>query len=257
MSPVPPIADFDTDLRQATARAMQGPPCPPALREKIAAQLGLGIAEQPSVATVNVVQANNASRHPLRSFLMNPGHWRYAVAASFVLVLTAGYLIGAQGWRSPVEVAAQAEDRLAEDLTARNEACAANPDLLNHADRFSADLATLGNQIKAQVGLPGTATLPVRLDLRQAGFTYVKTGLCPMPGDDAVHVLYRDAAGRPIGVWIGHDDAPPLGVPDRLHVVDTQVGFVGRVRTAGLDIHVAAPDLTTLQRLLPVLFPKE
>ena len=45
-----------------------------------------------------------------------------------------------------------------------------------------------------------------RLDLSDLGYHYVAAGDCHVPGSGAVHIVYRNDAGKALSLWLRHDD---------------------------------------------------
>lgn len=234
-TPAPRLAArlrHQAQLRRATADAWAPAPCPDAVRAQV-------------LALMDPDQTPTANRPPALRFAPKLWH-RYAVAASVLLAVGLGTVIGAQGWY--FSESAVAADYLADALVARADHCAHNAKILAASEVCGADVRQLDGAVAKKLG----QATPFGLDLSAVGYTYDQTGTCTLPGPQSVQILYHGPHGRTLSLWVRRDDGRMTGAPGRVRVVvpPGQPEAVASWRQNGLDYHLVAPDLAELERVL-------
>lgn len=102
---------------------------------------------------------------------------------------------------------------LASSFAKRHDQCALDPGAIMHAELFPADVDQLDDALVEHVDV---AMRDAALDLSSLGYDYRIAGLCPVPGNEAVHVVYQNPEGRTLSLWIKPYDGQPTldpGVP--------------------------------------------
>ncbi|MEO1237538.1 MAG: hypothetical protein AAFX76_12190, partial [Planctomycetota bacterium] len=103
--------------------------------------------------------------------------------------------------------------RLAQTFGDRHEQCAMENQLPYANELFPATMSGLDRALADHVGPEIEAA---SLDLSSIGFDYRVAGVCPIPGKDAVHLIYENPQGQSLSLWIKGYDAEPVldpGVP--------------------------------------------
>ncbi|MEL7086898.1 MAG: hypothetical protein AAGL98_00400 [Planctomycetota bacterium] len=217
-------------LRQACARVMGDPAvkCPDTLRQQIA-ELGAA-AEQDEAGNVesrpdagadysgsDKLDSDTAPGTPYegRPVLATLGRWVAPLAAAALLAVVG--TVGLSAYRSQAGGGYTADGlisaSLAERFGDRHTSCTLGEGMPAQTELFPAELDQLDESIARHVGpqIGGAA-----LDLSSLGYDYQVAGLCPVPGDNAVHVIYKSADDRALSLWIkAYDGKPTLdpGVP--------------------------------------------
>ena len=241
----------EQELRRACGRVLGrgAGRCPAALREAVGRLLeGEGSAEGEGGETIVVggtggesLLGEGGTASPVRERAGRPGVWArvgrwagpMAAAAAVAWVLWAvlpaerpgaglaagrgeGATAGADGYTSDGLITAG----LAQRFGQRHARCAADPSLLYDRELYPAELGPLTGVLGRRVGgeLEGAA-----LDLGEVGYRFDQAGSCTLPGRDAAHLIYRNARGQTLSLWVkAYDGRPTLdpGVayrPPRAH----------------------------------------
>ena len=214
-------------LREAICGCLkqEEPGCPDALKAKIKAMCcGDDDAKATPASAKPPVTGRPASATP-RQAQPNPvlariGRWAPAAVAA-VLLLAAGILFTqAAGPASAGDAPATllSVSRI-NQFAGRHADCGKNPAVLIDHDRFG-DPASVEQ-------LPGTicdyfqcSDDGLKLDLSRIGYRYQMTGACSLPGQGAVHLVYRhqDDPTRAMSLWLRPDDGSVAIQPGRLYV---------------------------------------
>lgn len=236
-------------LRQACARVMCGPEkcCPDALRATLEALAkdeagnensppagvrgenpgetfggtpgggpGGGPGALRSGAGGGGASENRAEREPVIGFI---GRWLAPLAVAAVLFIGAlvalNFYNPNQGAVGPDHYTADGliTANLASTFAQRHDQCSLDTSALMHSELFPAEVADLDDALAEHVGI---AMKDASLDLSSLGYDYQIAGLCPVPGNEAVHVIYQNPEGRSLSLWIKPYDAQPTldpGVP--------------------------------------------
>jgi len=189
-------------LRQRTAKAMSAPErAPDGLREKLEKMA------QDTPAPGEAV-SQRAPRRGRRGVVAQIGRWAPAAAAAVLLITTIS-IIGVN--QSPVTPGQRAGTVLTQSqvmqFERRHVRCAQGVSSLMNAERFPRQVTRLPGALRdyfdRSMGAPP-------LDLSALGYEYVQTGECHVPGEGAVHLVYRAAerTGRSdrVSLWIRPDD---------------------------------------------------
>ena len=218
-------------LRRACARVMADPAvkCPDALRDRIADLAGTAERDTPAGNPARRPDAGTASSgsevsrtdpafdgRDSRPVLATIGRWAAPLAAAAVLAVVG--TVGLNAFRGASGVSDYTADglitaSLAEKFGSRHASCALGETSPYNAKLFPAEIDQLDESLAQHVGqeLDGAA-----LDLSELGYDYQVAGVCPVPGDNSVHVLYRNPDGKALSLWIkAYDGQPTLdpGVP--------------------------------------------
>ncbi len=205
-------------LRRACAKVMtrETARCPDEVRRRLDALL-----QAPDAAPPRPDDDMSQPRRPRRE--LGVTRWLPAAVAAVLLLAAVGvYLTAGSGHPGAASGAGSVPGGDAAVLTAshvqefetRHVRCSVGEAPMIRGDLFPATLDGLDPVLRRLVGdsLAGAS-----LDLSAAGFDYALAGVCPVPGDDAVHLIYTarhpDAAGRlaALSLWIQHDpDRPDL-----------------------------------------------
>lgn len=213
-------------LRRACARVMGGETikCPEALRQQIArsfAEPSVDLGNESTDQDLRLVgtDAASASAEPPASdspVLARLGRWTAPLAAA--AVLTVAGLVGADLYRTHLGSGYTGDGlvtaSLAQRFSQRHERCSINQALPQDTELFPAELAQLDEAIAQQINQD--AFNGAQLDLSSIGYDYHVAGFCPAPGKDAIHVIYKNAEGRSLSLWVkAYDGQPTLdpGVP--------------------------------------------
>lgn len=203
-------------LRQRTAHAMSQPAMqtPDALRTKIQ-QMATGLPANSSDAKAAPQPQRSSGRSPV---LARIGRWMPASIAAVLFLATAALMLMPSQPRQP-DFSAGIGNGVAVNLGQQIDVTISNASLAafdrRHV-RCSSDVQRMYNTIKFPTqlqALPGALDSyfsnhfnASAFDLRDIGFDYVRTGECRVPGNGAVHVLYRATpeSGRydTLSLWI-------------------------------------------------------
>ncbi|MCC6680878.1 MAG: hypothetical protein IT445_08240 [Phycisphaeraceae bacterium] len=185
-------------LLRACRRVMREPMgCPEDLRQRVAA-----MAEQ---------QMAPADHSP--AVLARIGRWIPAAIAALLLLAAVGVYQSAPHSQQATELFPVS---LVDRFDGRHHLCSqsisnmiSDPDLPNNLDQLPEKL-----QEKLGQPVPG-------LDLSAVGYTFQAVGRCSIPGDNAVHLIYKADASTDhedaISLWIRADDGRLPIEPGRLH----------------------------------------
>ncbi|MEM1213913.1 MAG: hypothetical protein AAGI68_16620 [Planctomycetota bacterium] len=153
------------------------------------------------------------------------GRWLPPMAVAAAIGLAAGFLLhaglegggsgvddglsgvggaGGVGGATPVALVIPAEQRAR--FTARHRQCTDGPDALMERERFPETVDGLPAAIASVVGGPLQG---VEMDLSDLGLVFTAAGVCPVPGENAVHVIYHEdgasgGLGKPnaVSLWV-------------------------------------------------------
>lgn len=206
-------------LREAVNEAICGPTpcCPDQLRAKLEAMCGKHADDSaPRATTRPAAKASpTAGTSPV---LARITRWVPAAMAA-VLLIAAGVVFSQASSITPQSPSPILSVSSVNTFASRHADCAMNPALLKNTDRFS-DL----NSVQA---LPGRISdyfqrSPdgMSLDLSRIGYDYQMTGVCTVPGNGSIHLVYRhhDHPERGISLWLRPDDGSLAIDPQRLYV---------------------------------------
>ena len=198
-------------LRRACAKAMSAEPrcCPDQLRRELDAML----------------TGENAPVRPDRSasgrvpVLARLGRWLPAAVAAVLLLGAVGVYLAADSSSEPADGGAVLPASQVQAFETRHVRCSVGEAPMLKGELFPASLDEIDPVLSRLVD---ASVAGASLDLSDAGFAYALAGVCPVPGDDAVHLIYTavepDHAGRhaALSLWVQHDpdraDLEP-GVP--------------------------------------------
>lgn len=200
-------------LRQAVAQAMDGPSmkCPDDLAATLSA-----MAAEPSAQPLPISVAPPAVRRS-PGVLARIGRWApTAVAAVLMFAAVVVFMQPADAGSGPALLAVSK----VEAFDGRHLDCAKQPRILHDHDRFGE--AGAMQQLPTKLGeYFQTSTDGMRLNLSNVGYEYQLTGVCGLPGDGSVHIVYRhrDNPDRAISLWIRPDDGSLKNLEaDRVYV---------------------------------------
>ncbi|MEM6553383.1 MAG: hypothetical protein AAF750_14800 [Planctomycetota bacterium] len=148
------------------------------------------------------------------------GRWLPPMAVAAAIGLAAGFLlhaglgggdpsggeggVGGLGGATPVALVIPAEQRVR--FTNRHRECTDAPEALMERERFPETLDGLPAAIASVVGGPLEG---VQMDLSDLGLVFTAAGVCPVPGENAVHVIYHGESAdgsveKPVAVslWV-------------------------------------------------------
>ncbi|MEM8738657.1 MAG: hypothetical protein AAGG38_09300 [Planctomycetota bacterium] len=212
-------------LKQACSRAMDRPEmkCPDELRDqlraladdtpRLAGSIGDTGSAPETAPPAEAAPAYDAAHG--RPVLATLGRWAapLAAAAALFLVATVGLNLyhanRSSGYTSDGLITAS----LAQSFGDRHQKCSLGSEVPASSELFPGTLSELDRTLAEQVGpeIDGAS-----LDLSSLGFDYQVAGVCPLPGQDAVHLIYENAQGQALSLWIkAYDGKPALdpGVP--------------------------------------------
>ncbi|MEM1110225.1 MAG: hypothetical protein AAGH99_16185 [Planctomycetota bacterium] len=196
-------------LKQACARVMDTPEmrCPDELRGKITAMMAT--EAEPTVA-------ETASEHAQGSpVIARIGQWVAPLAVAATLFIGAVVALNVINDNRKYTSDGILTASLAQTFGDRHVKCALGQQAPYATDLFPASVSELDEAIAQQVGqaIEGAA-----LDLSVLGYDYQLAGLCPIPGGDAVHVIYENAEGQALSLWIKAYDGKPVLDPGRAYI---------------------------------------
>lgn len=218
-------------LRQACARAMGDPAvkCPDALRQQIA-EMGVAAEEDGSgnverrqeagtgfSSSGDLTPAANTDHRRDRPVLATIGRWVAPLAAAALLAIVG--VVGLSAYRNLAGGGYTADGlisaSLAEKFGSRHVSCSLGESSPADTELFPAELDQLDESLAQHVGqeLDGAA-----LDLSSLGYDYQVAGICPIPGDNAVHVIYKNPNGNALSLWIKAYDGKPTLDPGVAYV---------------------------------------
>ncbi|MEM6458593.1 MAG: hypothetical protein AAF710_04305 [Planctomycetota bacterium] len=190
-------------LRRACGRAMGGGEthrCPDELRRQIEAMTPAG--------------ETAGSTRP--DVLATIGRWAAPLAAAAVLLIVG--FVSLNAFRTDASGGGYTADglitaSLANTFGKRHRQCSVGEAIPYGTELFPAEIGQLDDALVEHVGqeLDGAA-----LDLSTLSYDYRVAGVCPLPGGDAVHVIYENPDGRTLSLWIKRYDGQPTldpGVP--------------------------------------------
>lgn len=192
-------------LKQAVGRAMDRPEmkCPADLAVSINAIADEGESASSDTATpVAPAQgANPAYTGP--PVVGRIGRWMPSAVAAVLLIAATVMFIQSGATRSGDNFASLMSASKVQQFDRRHGDCAAKPEILKQHERFgeAKDLEHLPGKIGDYFK---TSTDGMKLNLSGVGYDYKLTGACSLPGNGAVHIVYRhhDDASRAISLWI-------------------------------------------------------
>jgi len=201
-------------LRKACAKAMDQPTmrCPDALAAKLRA-----------IAMQDSARSASASPYVGPAVVGRIGRWMPAAVAA-VLLLTSLVMFmqsgGSVGGTTGSSLASLMTVGTVGQFDSRHRECADKPELLHDHEVFgnSAEFDRLPGKIGNYFH---TSADGVRLSLDEIGYDYQLTGACTLPGNKAVHILYRHRAdpSHAISLWLTADDGSFGKLePDRVYV---------------------------------------
>lgn len=201
-------------LRGAVGDSIKGaaPAMPDALKAQIAGLMDDADNEAAERATL---EAALEVEQPAVAGRINPFAWLPMAIAAMLLVAALlvvnlsdrGSLTGPSGTTvrfSPVQ---------AEDYVKRHVTCGSSIDSLYASDEFPGTIEEVKDTV-LQMTHPKDGALP-SLDLSAAGYAFEKAGKCHLPGDDAVHLIYKAKPETKredrVSLWIRRDDGQLRG----------------------------------------------
>lgn len=208
-------------LRQACGRVLTSPSlrCPADLRQRIQAMAG-DLQSDESLPKPSVAPLGQSDRGPV---LARIGRWALplAVAAALGLAVLVTLNFSASRAERLAEAGLYTADglvtaRLARQLSERHVQCAHGDDPLTPEGLAPIQPGDLVGLDAALVDHFDAELQNASLDLSSIGYDYQIAGLCPVPGDGAVHVIYENPDGRRLSLWIKPYDGQPMldpGVP--------------------------------------------
>lgn len=219
-------------LRKAVARCLAEPAhCPEALRAKLAATITQA-TPGPAPAVGSTADARGITGR--RSILTRPlGLWAPLATAAILLIGTmvlllefgrggaaVGPAVGRGGYALvPAGTSLLPPERVAA-FSSRHVRCANSLAELFRKDEFPQDVQALPAAVNRHIG--NTPNHP--LDLSRIGYRYDVAGVCTLPGQGSVHILYRatpESGHRDrLSLWIrAADEHAPRVEPGRVYVV--------------------------------------
>ncbi len=207
-------------LRLACARVLQkhDGPCPDALRQRIRDLCESCEAASPAPAPAAREAATPSADRRGGAVVATLGRWLgpIAAAAAVALVLwailpppTAPTNPGVYG----LENGGYTDDGLitaglAHKFGERHDLCGQDPSRLLDRPLYPADVAELDDALTRRIG---DQFAPASLDLSDLGYRFEQAGNCPLPGDRAAHLIYRNAADEVLSLWVkAYDGRPTL-----------------------------------------------
>ncbi|MEM7626014.1 MAG: hypothetical protein AAF333_10340 [Planctomycetota bacterium] len=217
-------------LRQACGRVMGDPAvkCPVALRQQIEEMAEAALREEGEAGN-GESRSNGGDSSGSGDLTPKPGYddrhdspvlatigrWVAPLAVAALLAIVG--VVGLNVFRSATSGGYTADGlisaSLAERFGDRHASCTLGEIAPYKADLFPTDIDQLDESLAQHVGqeLDGAA-----LDLSSLGYDYQVAGVCPIPGDNAVHVIYENEGGNTLSLWIkAYNGKPTLdpGVP--------------------------------------------
>ena len=218
------------ELRRACARvlASEASPCPASLRQQVEA-LAADADTDADKNSGGVTASRGDEVAELRGWprrVASPGllGWVGPMAAAAAVALTLWAVLpgggsggGGRGGRGGEQsVSRGGAAGLVEVLPAgmaqrfgeRHRQCGQDPSLLYEHGLYPRDLDQLGGFLAGRIAgeLGGAA-----LDLSGMGYHYDRAGSCTLPGREAAHLVYRNAAGDALSLWVkAYDGRPTL-----------------------------------------------
>jgi hypothetical protein len=143
------------------------------------------------------------------------GRWA-PLAAAAVLLITALVALNAINRLADDAADAAAGDRLipaalVERFETRHVRCTRQPDLLYEHDQFPDQITQLPGTLEDRFDHTPAGTL----DLTRIGpgFQYLVAGICPIPGADAVHIIYQSDNATPSSQAVADQDDAEAALP--------------------------------------------
>jgi hypothetical protein len=207
---------YHQQLRRSVASAMDSPSmrCPDALRAKLHQ-----IADQAEASAPATHNTPAARPYTGPSVLARISQWApAAVAAVLLIAATAVFFAGrgiGVGPTPPV-----LDLRTVQAFGSRHMHCAGNPDdLLHNHERFGDSIQQLPGHLDDYLA---HSVSGLSLDLSSIDYDYQVAGVCSIPGDGAVHIIYRhqDDPARAMSLWIvdARDEVTAQMEPGRVYV---------------------------------------
>lgn len=198
------VAD-QQQLRRSVASAMDGPSmrCPDALRTQIErlAQVAGDTAAPRTEASPSGYAPIQADDHP--PVLARIGRWAPAAVAAVMLLAATAVFFSARSAAPGVSATTVLDVRTVQNFSQHHMHCAENPvERLHNPERFGEGLDELPGNLDTYFdrSVDGRA-----LDLSAIQYDYQLAGVCNIPGDGAVHIVYQhhDDPARAMSLWIG------------------------------------------------------
>lgn len=221
-------------LKEACVKAMDGPTmrCPDSLAKTLrelafaggdvddrAGAKPVGLSVQPALSRG---VAGSEVREVEPAVIARIGRW-LPTAAAAVLLIAAGALFmqnSTRGGGMNTQAAAFLSVDQIDRFTGRHGDCALKPEILKQSDRFVAPGAL--DQLPGKLGSYfQTSTDGMRLSLDGMGYDYQLAGACTLPGEGAVHVVYKNRhdTSRSISLWVLPTGEQHAGLePGRVYV---------------------------------------
>lgn len=210
---------YHQQLRRSVASAMCDTSmcCPDALRSRLHEIADQADAESPATQTPpEPVVARPYNGPPV---IARISRWApTAVAAVMLIAATAIFFAGRNGGVGPPQPVLDV--RTVQAFGSRHMHCAGNPDeLLHNHTRFGENIQQLPGHLGdyLQHSVDGLS-----LDLSSIDYDYQLAGVCSIPGDGAVHIIYRhhDDPARAMSLWIvdAKDQVTAQMQPGRVYV---------------------------------------
>ena len=211
-------------LREACARAVDSPAhrCPDELRARLIATLDESEpAAGSDAATDPATPAEPIPALPAVAGRIGPGRWIGAVAAAALIAVSTVAVVGVLKNLPPdanqvasANIVQVLNATQADALDASHQMCGHDPTQLAQHDAFPQSLNQLDERLVETIdGSLGSA----RLDLSGLGYHYVAAGNCDIPGPNAVHVVYRNDAGKTLSLWLRRDDGKLTLKPGQIY----------------------------------------
>ena len=192
-------------LREACAKAMDGPEmaCPDALAAKLMALADGDAADQPASAPAPQPAAPQAA-YDGPPVIARIGRWAPTAVAAMILLVAGVMFMQATGNRGiNTQAAAFLSVDQIDSFTGRHGMCAMDTSELKQVERFgnTSELDQLPGRLSDYFQ---TSTDGMQLSLDGIGYNYQLTGVCGLPGQGAVHIVYQheDDTDRSISVWV-------------------------------------------------------
>ena len=250
-------------LREACARAVDSPAhrCPDELRARLTASLAESAPDAGSDSASNPApEAEPVPALPAVAGRIGPRRWIGAFAAAALIAISTVAVVGVlrtlptgpsgDGSAAIVQVLNATQ---ANAFDARHRICGDDPSRLFQKDTFPQSLDGLDDRLTETIDASlGSA----RLDLSGLGYHYAGAGDCHVPGPGAVHIVYRNEAGKALSLWLRRDDGklnlkpgqiygPPANSPQAGHLLVWLDGDVVLYLVGDLpeDVEGARPEL--------------